>query len=130
MRPIINDSANDLQLFAQRIEALVPEYRNDIELTAEGFDQKLKSLDSSTSAGMEELQSMRREAQKLTETASEVKPKVALLRHAFVALCEANYDLRLTKAAERVVVLTNDLSSAYEDLETLALKVSFSADQK
>jgi hypothetical protein len=66
---------------------------------------------------------MRREARKLTETAREVKPKVAVLRH-------ANYDPRLTKAAQRLVVLTDDLSSAYEDLETLALKVSFSADQK
>jgi len=34
------------------------------------------------------------------------------------------------KAAQRLVVLTDELSSAYEDLETLALKVSFSAEQK
>ena len=127
---IINDSANGLQAFAHRIEALFPGYRRDIEFTTEGFDQTLKSLDSSTSAGIEELQRMRREARKLTETAREVKPKVAVLRHAFVALCDANYDPRLTKAAQRLVVLTDDLSSAYEDLETLALKVSFSADQK
>jgi len=119
-----------LQAFAQRIEALFPGYRRDIELTTEGFDQTLKSLDSSTSAGIEELQDMRREARKLTETAREVKPKVAVLCHAFVALRDANYDPRLTKAAQRLVVLTDDLSSAYEDLETLALKVSFSADQK
>ena len=127
---IINDSADGLQAFAQRIEALFPGYRRDIELTTEGFDQTLKSLDSSTSAGIEELQDMRREARKLTETAREVKPKVAVLCHAFVALRDANYDPRLTKAAQRLVVLTDDLSSAYEDLETLALKVSFSADQK
>jgi len=89
-----------------------------------------QSLDSSTSAGIKELQGMRHEARKLTETATEVKPKVAVLRHAFVALRDANYDPRLTKAAQRLVVLTDDLSSAYEDLETLALKVSFSADQR
>lgn len=41
-----------------------------------------------------------------------------------------NYDHRLTKAAQRLIVLTDDLSSAYEELETLALKVSLSADQK
>lgn len=127
---IINDSANGLQAFAHRIEALFPGYRRDIEFTTEGFDQTLKSLDSSTSAGIEELQGMLREARKLTETAREVKPKVAVLRHAFVALRDANYDPRLTKAAQRLVVLTDDLSRAYEDLETLALKVSFSADQK
>jgi len=126
---IINDSANDLQAFAHRIEALFPGYRRDIEFTTEGFDQCLKSLDSSTSAGIE-LQGMRREARKLTETAREVKPKVAVLRHAFVALRDANYDPRLTKAAQRLVVLTDDLNRAYEDLETLALKVSFSVDQK
>ena len=127
---IINDSANGLQAFAHRIEALFPGYRRDIEFTTVGFDQTLKSLDSSSSAGIEELQGMRREARKLTETAREVKPKVAVLRHAFVSLRDANYDPRLTKAAQRLVVLTDYLSSAYEDLETLALKVSFSADQK
>src|SRR6185369_2458235 len=127
---IINDSANGLQAFAQRIEALVPGYRRDIEFTTEGFDQTLKSLDSSSSAGIEELQGMRREARKLTETAREVKPKVDVLRHAFVALRDANYDPRLTNATQRLVVLTDDLSSAYEDVETLALKVLFSADQK
>ena len=127
---IIKDSANDLQLFANQLESLFPEYRSNIELTTEGFDQTLKSLDSSTNAGIKELRDMRHEARKLTETAREVKTKVAVLRHAFVALCEANYDPRLTKAAQRLVVLTDDLSSAYEDLETLALKVSFSAEQK
>lgn len=127
---ILSSSTNDFQLFAERIETLFPKYRSDIELTTKGFDQKLKSLDSSTDAGMEELQSMRHEALKLTKTAREVKPKVAVLRQAFVALRDANYDLRLTKAAQRLVVLTDELSSAYEDLETLALKVSFSAEQK
>jgi len=109
---------------------LFPKYRSNIELTTQGFDQTLKLLDSSTSAGMEELQGMRREARKLTETAREVKPKIAALRHAFIILRDANYDSRLTKAAQRLVVLTDDLSGAYEDLETLALKVSFSAEQK
>src|ERR1043165_8240118 len=127
---IINESASDLQTFAQQFEALVPQYRRDIEFTTEGFNQTLKSLDSSTIAGKEELQGMRREARKLTETAKEVKPKVAVLRHTFVALHDANYDPRLTKAAQRLVVLTDHLSSAYEDLETLALRVSYSADQK
>ena len=129
-KAIMSGSANDLELFAQRIEALFPEYRRDVGLTAEGFDQTLKSLDSSTSAGMEELQGMRREARKLTETAGEVKPKVAVLKVVFEALRDANHDPRLTKAARRLIALADDLSSAYEDLETLALKVSFSADQK
>jgi hypothetical protein len=127
---ILSSSTNDFQLFAERIETLFPKYRIAIELTTQGFDQKLKSLDSSTDAGMEELQGMRHEALKLTKTAREVQPKVAVLRQAFVALRDANYDLRLTKAAQRLVVLTDELSSAYEDLETLALKVSFSAEQK
>jgi len=73
---------------------------------------------------------MRREARKLTETAREVKPKVAVLRHVFETLRDANHDPRLTQAARRLVALADDLSSAYEDLETLALKVSFSADEK
>ena len=127
---IISSSTNDFQLFAERVETLLPKYRSDIESTTEGFDQKLKSLDSSTGAGMEELQGMRYEALKLTKTAQEVKPKVAALGHAFVAIRDANYDLRLTKAAQRLVLLTDELSSAYEDLETLALKISFSAEQK
>lgn len=127
---IMSSSTNDFQLFAERVETLVPKYRRDIELTTEGFDQKLKSLDSSTGAGMEELQGMRQEALKLTKTAREVKPKVAALGDAFVALRDANYDLRLTTAAQRLVVLTDELSSAFEDLETLALKISFSAEQK
>jgi len=63
---IINSSANDLELFAQRIEVLFPDYRRDLELIAEAFDQTLKSLDPSTNAGRDELQSMRREAQKFT----------------------------------------------------------------
>lgn len=127
---IIRGSANDLQLFAERIEALFPDYRRDLELITDGFDETLKSLDPSKSTGMEELRGMRREAQKLKETAREVKPKVAVLQHVFETLRDANHDPRLTKAAHRLVALADDLSSAYEDLETLALKVSFSADQK
>jgi HTH-type transcriptional regulator / antitoxin HigA len=125
---IITGSATDLELFAQQIEAFLSNYRRDMELTTEGFDQTLKSLDRSTSAGMEELQGMRLESQKLTETAREVKTKVDDLRRVFEALRDAYHDPRLTKAARRLVALSNDLSSAYEDLETLALKVSFSAD--
>jgi hypothetical protein len=53
---ILSSSTNDFQLFAERIETLFPKYRIAIELTTKGFDQKLKSLDSSTDAGMEELQ--------------------------------------------------------------------------
>jgi len=127
---IVRASADDLQLFAERIEALFTDYRRDLELIAEGFDEAVKSLDPSTSTGTEKLRGMRREAQKLTETASEVKPKVAVLRHVFESLRDANHDPRLTKIANRLVALADHLSSAYEDLETLALKVSFSADQK
>lgn len=126
---IIRGSADDLELFGQRIEGLLPDYRRDLELTAEGFDQTLKSLDPSTSAGMAELEGMRREARNLTETAREVKSKVAVLRRVFEALRDANHDPRLTKAARLLVALADDLTSAYEDLETLALKVSFSAEQ-
>jgi hypothetical protein len=125
---IISRSVEDLVLFAQRIEGLLPDYRSNLELTAEGFDQTLKSLDPSTSTGMEELQGMRREARNLTETAREVKTKVTVLRRVFEALRDANHDPRLTKAARRIVALADDLTSAYQDLETLALKVSFSAD--
>lgn len=126
---IISGSANDLELFAQRIEALFPDYRRDIELTSEGFNQTLKSIDPSTSAGMQELQGMRREARKLTETATEVKTKLGVLRVVFEALRDANHDPRLTKSAQRCVALVDELTSAYEDLETLALKVSFSAEK-
>jgi len=126
---IISGSADDLELFGQRIESLLPNYRRNLELTSEGFDQTLKSLDRSTSTGMEELQGMRREARNLTETAREVKTKIAVLRSVFETLREANHDPRLTKAARRLIALADDLTSAYEDLETLALKVSFSADQ-
>ena len=127
---VIRGSANDMELFSQRIEALLPHYRRDLELITEGFAQTLKCLDASTSAGMEELKGFRREAQKLAKTAQEVKPKVAFLRDAFKAICEADYDPRLTKAARRLVTLADHLSAAYEDLETVALKVSFWADKK
>ncbi len=127
---IISGSANDLELFAQRLEALLPDYRRDLEVTAEGFDQVVRSVDTSTSAGAKELDGFRREARKLTETAREVKPKVAVLRHVFESLRDSNYDPRLTEAARRGVALADGLSNAYEDLETLALKVSFLADQK
>src|SRR5215217_1354662 len=127
---IINDSANDLRLFARRIEASLPQYRSDVALTTEGFEQTLKLLDPATSAGREELPRMRAEARKLTETAREVKPKVAVLRHVFETLRDANHDPRLTQAARGLVALADDLSSVYEDLETLALKVSFSAEER
>jgi HTH-type transcriptional regulator/antitoxin HigA len=126
---IISDSAVDLESFAQRMEVLLPDYRRDLELTTEGFDQTLESLDPSTSSGIEQLHGMRREARKLTETAREAKLKVVDLRRVFETLRDANYDPRLTKAARRLVVLADDLTSAFEDLETLALKVSFSAGQ-
>jgi HTH-type transcriptional regulator/antitoxin HigA len=126
---IIRGSANDLELFAERIEALIPDYRRDLELITEGFDQTVKSLDALTSAGRNELQSMRREAQKLTDTATEVKPKVAVLRHVSEVLRDANHAPQLTKAAGKLVAVADDLSNAYEELETLALKVWFSADQ-
>ena len=127
---IISGSANDLELFAQRVEALVPDYRRHLELATEGFDHNLSSLDPSMNAGMEELKAFRREARKLTDTAREVKPKVAVLRVVFEALRDSNHDPRLTKVARRLVALADDLSSVYEDLETLALKISFSANQK
>src|SRR4029077_880528 len=122
---IISGSANDLELFAQRIEALIPDYRRDVEMTSEGLDQIVRSIDPSTSAGTKELDVFRCETQKLTETAAEVKPKVAVLRHAFESLRDSNHDPRLTEAARKGVALADGLANVYEDLETLALKVSF-----
>ena len=127
---IITASAADFELFAQRIEALLPDYRRDVELTTEGFDQTLKSLDASTSAGKQELKAMQHEAQKLAETARGIKPKVAVLRRVFEAMRDSNHDPRLTNAARRLVALADELNSAYEDLETLGLKVSFSTNQQ
>jgi len=126
---IMSASANDLEVVAQRIEALLPDYARDVELTADGFDQTLASLDLSTTAGQRELEAMRHEAQKLAETAREIKPKVTALRRVFEMIGDANHDPRLTNAAQRFVVLADGLLSAYEELETLALKVSFSANQ-
>ena len=128
---IVSASADDLELFAQRIVAILPDYRRDLELIAEGFDHTLKCLDPSTSAGKEALEVFRQEARELTETAREVIPKVAKLREVFEGWSSsADLDLRLIYVARRLVALANDLIFAYEDLETLALKVSFSVDEK
>jgi len=126
---VISASANDLDVVARRIEALLPDYRRDVEMTAQGFDQTLKALDPSTSAGKQELEAMRFQAQQLADTARKIKPKVAVLRGVFEVIRNANHDPRLTKAAVRFVGLADGLMTAYEDLETLALKVSFSANQ-
>src|SRR2546423_5584109 len=87
---IIKGSAADLELFAQRIEALLPDYTRNLELLTEGFAETVKSLDPATDAGAQELEGMRREARALTETARGVKAKVTTLRNIFATLRDAN----------------------------------------
>ena len=127
---IMNDSAADLELFAQRTEALLPDYRRNLELLTEGFDERVKSLDPDTKEEAQELQDMQRETQKLAGTAREVKPKITALRDQLTIIRDSNHDHRLTAAAHKVISASNTLFAAYEDLETFALKVSFSVDQK
>ena len=127
---IIKGSAADLELFAQRIEALLPDYTRNLELLTEGFAETVKSLDPATDAGAQELEGMRREARALTETARGVKAKVTTLRNIFATLRDANHDHRLTQSANRVISTVDNLFTAYEDLETFGLNVAFSADQK
>jgi hypothetical protein len=127
---IMRESAADLQGYAQRVEGLLPEYRRNLELLTEGFEARLNSLDRKKDTEAQELRDMRREAQKLAETAREVKPKITDLRDALTAIRNRNYDPRLTQAAHSVITTTAPLLDAYDDLETFALKVSFSADGK
>jgi len=127
---IIKGSAADLELFALRIDQLLPEYRRNLELLTEGFSERVQSLDSATDTGAQELEGMRRKAQTLAETAREVKAKVTALRGNLASLRDAKLDQRLTQSANRVITTSETLFTAYEDLETFALKVSFSANQK
>jgi hypothetical protein len=127
---IIQGSATDLGLFAQRIEALLPDYTRNVELLNQGFAETVKSLDPATDAGAQELEGMRREARALADTARGVKAKVTTLRNVFVTMRDANYDHRLTQSAHRVISTDDNLFAAYEDLETLGLNVAFAADQK
>jgi hypothetical protein len=127
---IIKGSAADLEFFAQRIESLLPEYRRNLELLTEGFAEKVKSLDPATDTEAQELEGMRRESRALAETARGVKAKVAVLRSNFVVVRDANHGRQLTQAAHRVITVIDDLFTAYEDLETFVLKVSFSANEK
>jgi hypothetical protein len=79
---------------------------------------------------MEELQGMRREGRNLAETARDVNPKIGALRHVSEAIRNANHDPRLSNAAQKLISLADDLCGAFDDLETLALRVSFSAHEK
>jgi hypothetical protein len=73
---------------------------------------------------------MRREAQKLAATASGVKPNIKGLRSILEIMRNSNHDPGLTQAANNVISTTDTLFTAYEDLETFALNVSFSANQE
>jgi len=127
---IVKESAHDLEAFAQRIDQLIPDYRHNLELLTKGFDERAKSLDPATDAGARDLENIRRAAEALAGTASGVKPKVGALRGNLRSLRDANLDHRLTHSANRVIITSDTLLTAYEDLETFALKVSFSADPK
>jgi hypothetical protein len=127
---IMKEIAADLQVYAQRIERLLPDYRRNLELLTEGFVERNKSLDPATDAGAEELEGMRRVAQELAGTANGVKPKVTALRGILAIIRDSNHDYRLTQSANRVITTSDNLLTAYEDLETFALKVAFSANQK
>lgn len=127
---IIKGMAADLELFADRIDDLLPEYRRNLELLTEGFVERNKSLDPTTDAGAQELKGMRVKAQGLAETASGNKTRITALRGALTSLRDKDYDHRLTASAHRVISTVDDAFMAFEDLETFALKVSFSADQK
>jgi hypothetical protein len=127
---IMKESAADLQVYAGRIERLIPDFRRNLELLTEGFAETIESLDPATDAGAQELEGMRREGRALAGTANEVKAKITALRGVLVIIRDANYDNRLTQSAHRVTSTTDSLLTAYEDLETFALKVSFYADQK
>jgi hypothetical protein len=127
---VIKGSADDLELFARRLDELLPDYRRNLELLTKGFVEHNESLNPATDVGGQESEGMRRESQKLAETATGVKAKVTTLRGIFAILRDKNYDHRLTQSTHRVIATIDDLFTAYEDLETFALKVSFSADQK
>lgn len=127
---IIKESADDLELFARRLDELVPDFRRNLELLTQGFVERTRSLDPATDAGAQELEDMRRVALELAGTANEVKPKITALRGILAIMRDSNHDYRLTQSANRVITTCDNLFTAYEDLETFALKVSFSADQK
>jgi hypothetical protein len=127
---IIRESAGDLKVYAQRVEGLFPDYRRNLALLTQGFEARLNSLDRNTETEAQELRDMRREAQTLAETAREVKPKITNMRDALTTIRDSNHDPRLTQAAQSVITTTAALLTAYDDLETFALKVSFSADEK
>lgn len=127
---IMEESAADFQVYAQRVEGLLPDYRRNLGLLTEGFEARLNSLDRNTEAEAQELRDMRREAQALAETAREVKPKITGLRDVLTTVRDSNHDPRLTQAAHTVISTATALLTAFEDLETFALKVSFSAGEQ
>ena len=42
---IVNESAVDVELFAQRVEGALPDYQHNLKLTTEGFEKRVNSLD-------------------------------------------------------------------------------------
>jgi hypothetical protein len=127
---IIDGMADDLELFARRIDELFPDYQRSLELVTLGFSERVAALDPATSTGAQELEGMRREARKLAETARGVQGKVTTLRNTLIILRDKPIsDHRLSRSAQRVIRTSEELFTAYNDLETLALKISFSTEQ-
>lgn len=102
----------------------------NLGLLTEGFEARLKLLDCNTEAEAQELRDMRPEAHALAQTAREVKPKITGLRDVLTTVRDSNHDPRLTQAAHSVITTAAALLTAFEDLETFALRVSFSAGEE
>lgn len=123
---LMKESSSDLDLYAKQIDELLPDYRQNLDLLTEGFVKRIGSLDPTNDAG--ELQDMRRAARELADTAAWVKPRVTTMRSNLETIRDSNHDHRLTRTANRVLTTCDNLFTAFEDLETFALKVSFSTN--
>ena len=68
---------------------------------------------------------MNREAQGLAQTATWVKSKLKEMEEALAAIRDSNYGDRLTLATTRAINTAKRVATAFEDLETFALRISF-----